>query len=199
MVRLEMPETGIEIKQAGVVSFMAVNDVKAPWIALSGGWLSVLANPVLFGIFGYTHGQRTIDGRVEFRLPNYNEGEGVNATFVRAWNSKNSSGRNTSKAIGTHHAAQLKSHTHYGSTDSDGNHSHSSVSGSKLTASAGPVFTSSAGGQNSVRYGPTTGTAGHSSHSHSAGSTSGTTIPVVNDNGIVEPKGYGAILCIHLG
>jgi len=199
MIKLENPSSATEMKLAGSVRYLSSASVSAPWMPLSGGWLPVLDNPVLFGIFGYTHGQTTVGSAAHFRLPDYNAGAGVDATFVRAWNSKNSSGRNLNKAVGTVVAGQLKSHYHSGWTDSDGNHTHPSVSGSKLTGSSGPVYTSAAGGQNSVRYGPTTGTAGHSSHSHSGGSTSGSSIPTANNRGIVEPKGYGAVLCIHLG
>lgn len=196
MIALSVPEVSIGVvKQPGFIRYLAHTDLGDKWFPLSGGYLPVAENPVLFGILGYTIGRATIGGVDNFQVPNYNDTVAP-ATFIRAWNSKGSLGRNISKPPRTQAAGGIKSHSHGGSSSSDGAHTHPAVGASLGTPSG---YAGAYGASNPLRYGMRTSSLSHGSHSHSGSNTTSTQVAAANMSTRVEPRGYSVLACIYKG
>lgn len=169
------------------------------WYPLSGGFLSVDENPLLFAILGFRFGRLVDPTGLYFGLPKWN-GSGVDSspTWPRGRNNNNTLGRNLNKNILDVVQAALKGHNHSGSTSSGGNHSHGSVSGSQFATNQ-TVMSHGGNSPPFANYGIGTSSLGHSGHSHSGatGVMNGVAAEFIGVE--VQPKGYTSILCIYGG
>lgn len=95
---------------AGIQAYWPSNTAPSGWFALNGQAVSRAANPGLFALYGTTYGVG--DGSTTFNLPD----DVTNNRFWRAGGG--------SVPVGTAQDDQNKEHTHTGSTNSTGAHTH---------------------------------------------------------------------------
>jgi microcystin-dependent protein len=199
MISLIVPVVKPTISMVGTIRYLSYPQVTKPWMPLSGGYVPALDNPELLNILGFKYGQTTIDDVLHFKLPAWNQ---INASalslYPRPWNPNNSNGRNIGKSVLQEVSSALQAHTHTGSSSSDGAHTHAPSSGGRF---AGGIKNAHAGGGGMypADWGQFPGSAGHGAHDHSGGVSGGMILDGAHSSPNVEPKGYGAILCIHLG
>lgn len=194
---VEVPKPVITL--AGIVRYLSYPQITDKWFPLSGGWLPALENPVIFGLIGFKYGQTSINDVVQMKMPTFNATpSSPTSVYPRPLNKNNSLGRNLSKSVGMVVESSLKAHTHPGSTSSDGSHTHSRSNGGRF--SAPNYYTAHPGhGQYPASWNVNTVSAGHGTHSHSGGISGSMVLDAAHTSSEVEPKGYGAILCIHKG
>lgn len=132
---------------AGAVLAFARNTAPTGWLKANGAAVSRTTYAALFSAIGTTFGAG--DGSATFNLPN------LRGEFVRGWD--DARGIDSGRAFGSAQADAFESHTHTGSTNSTGAHTHQvpappttgSVTGISSTSGSatapGSVTTSSAG------------------------------------------------------
>lgn len=186
------------INLVGTIQYLCYPQIKAPWFPLSGGSLSVDENPQLFTTFGFKYGQLTVGNKLHFKLPSYNSTSTSDPSkYPRPKNNNNSNGRNLNKNAQDVVASTLKSHSHSGSTSVGGAHSHGKTGAGWFGGVSGHFTTG--GSFYPCRWGQTTKQITHDGHSHSGGSVGSMVLDTAHTSAEVEPKGFGAILCIHKG
>lgn len=199
MISLVIPEVKPTISLAGTIRYLAYPQITGRWKPLSGGWITAADNPVLAAMIGFTYGNSIIDGKISLRLPTWNAtSTSPVSIYPRPHNKNNSNGRNLSKSILNVVPSSLKAHSHAGSTSANGNHSHPSTSAGRLSGGVKGAFWTG-GGLYPAAWTPSYVTVGHSGHVHGGGVSSGMVLDAAHTSPEVEPKGFGAVLCIHLG
>lgn len=99
---------------AGQVATYAMTSCPSGWIKANGAAVSRTTYASLFAAIGTTWGAG--DGSTTFNLPD------LRGEFVRGWD--DGRGVDTGRAIASAQADDNKSHTHTGTTSSDGSHNH---------------------------------------------------------------------------
>lgn len=198
MISLYVPPVPVIISLAGTIRYLSYPEITATWLSLNGQYIKALDDPILFNLIGFKYGYSTINGEVHFALPSWNATTADElSTYPRPQNTLNSNGRNLNRQVLEIVPSAIKAHTHTGSTSADGDHGHSPTQNGRFgPGSPGGV---SGGGIYPGPWSDITSYAGHDYHSHS-GSASGAMILDAPHTAVnAEPKGYGAILCIHRG
>lgn len=186
------------INLVGTIQYLCYPQITDPWFPLSGGTLSVKDNPGLFAMFGFRFGQVAVDNELHLRVPSYNSTSASDPSkYPRPKNNNNSNGRNLNNAVLTVLPSTLKAHTHGGSTSANGAHAHPSTSAGYLSGRSGVFATG--GSTYPCSWGTTTAQLGHAGHSHGGGVAGAMILDGAHSSSEVEPKGFGAILCIHKG
>jgi microcystin-dependent protein len=108
--------TAEERTPAGAVMAFAMNSAPTGWLAADGTAVSRSTYASLFSAIGTTYGVG--DGSTTFALPD------LRGIFVRGSGSQTISGTAYSGTLAEKQAEDLQSHSHTGTTASDGNHSH---------------------------------------------------------------------------
>lgn len=199
MISVFTPPVVKKVTLAGTVRHIAYDEIGDLWVPLSGRYLPVLDNPVIFGIYGFMYGQTTIDDVSHFKLPVFNSTVGgATSTFVRPRNRNNSGGRNTGRNINDIIPATARAHSHYGSSSYDGDHSHPSITGSRLLLIVQALQV--IGEYNPLQFSLSNSlSVPHGSHAHSGSPAGPMVLDQAHTGNEVEPKGYASILCIHRG
>jgi len=159
-------EESARLAPAGLVAYYARSTAPAGWLKANGAAVSRTAYAALFAAIGTAFGAG--DGFNTFNLPD------LRGEFLRGWD--DGRGVDAYRAFGTTQASQNLSHTHTGSTDTSGSHSHSYLDGRPIVPpggpqiQAGPNFTGIWEGTDSR----TTGSAGTHSHSVTTTASGGT-------------------------
>lgn len=155
----------------GAVVPFAMNTPPTGWLKANGAAVSRTTYAALFTAIGTTFGVG--DGSTTFNLPD------LRGEFVRGWD--DGRGVDSARAFGSAQSSQNLSHSHTGSTNTTGSHTH---------GTAGDGINVTAGGQG-VRYWgdgvQQTGSAG--SHSH--------TLTINTDGGTeARPRNIALLFCI---
>lgn len=200
MLSLTTSTNVVKVGLEGVIRYLSTPQISDKWVPLSGDYLPALENPVVFGIYGFKYGQQIFDGNLYFALPTMNStSAGVPSIYPRPLNTKNSNGRNLGRAVGDLVNGTIKAHNHTGTTSPAGAHNHAVMRASGLSFPVGPWPTAIANGLYPCSYQMQTIAIGHGEHFH-ADASSGAMVLDSNYVGAeVEPKAFGAILCIHRG
>lgn len=186
------------INLVGTIQYLCYPQITDTWFPLSGGLLSIDDNPGLFAMFGFKYGQATVNNKFHFKVPSFNSTSVSDPSkYPRPKNNNNSNGRNLNKKALDIAPPTLKSHSHSGSTSADGNHAHGRAYAGYFTGRGGSFTTG--GGFYPCIWGAISQPIGHGGHSHSGGSASTMILDAAHTSAEVEPKGFGAILCIHKG
>lgn len=144
------------IAPPGSVTMFAASTAPTGWLECSGAAVSRTTYASLFAAIGTTFGAG--DGSTTFNLPN------LRGEFVRGWD--NGRGVDTGRVFGSAQADEVKSHTHTGTTNSDGAHTHTylrGLGGSGLGAEPGTDGASSG----------TTSSSGAHTHTFTTAATGG--------------------------
>ena len=107
------------ISPAGSVTMFASSTVPSGWLECNGAAVSRTTYATLFAAIGTTWGAG--DGSTTFALPD------LRGEFVRGWD--HGKGTDTGRAFASSQADEIESHTHTGTTDSGGAHSHTYLRG----------------------------------------------------------------------
>jgi microcystin-dependent protein len=102
---------------AGSVIMMAANSLPAGYLKCNGAAVSRTTYALLFGVVGTIYGVG--NGSTTFNLPD------LRGEFIRGWD--DSRGIDAGRSIGSFQSEEFKAHTHTGSTDTAGSHSHASI------------------------------------------------------------------------
>lgn len=161
----------LETTPVGTIAAFAMSTAPSGFLKANGAAISRSTYSALFAKIGTTYGAG--DGSTTFNLPD------LRGYFPRAWD--DGRGVDAGRAIGSTQADRNLSHSHTGSTNSTGSHSHTY-----------PVRSDSDGSTPALYLGNTSGSAGSSSagaHSHTV---------TIYANGDVEsrPKNIALLFCI---
>jgi microcystin-dependent protein len=161
---------------AGQIGHFAGATAPAGWLAASGQAVSRTTYSVLFAAVGTLYGAG--DGSTTFNLPD------LRGTFLRALDSGR--GVDTGRTLGSTQAAAMQNHTHSGTTNTDGAHSHS-IPGSYRTLSGGTFFGGTGG---NMGGGTATATDGAHAHAFTTGN------PSVGGSTETRPINVALLVCI---
>lgn len=107
---------------SGMVAYFAMLDAPVGWLKANGAAVSRTTYASLFSAIGTTWGVG--DGSTTFNLPD------MRGEFARAWD--DGKGTDTGRAFASAQSSANLSHTHTGSTASDGAHTHTARMGSDI-------------------------------------------------------------------
>lgn len=201
MLTLSPPSTTANVVMAGVVRYLMQHEISDKWLPLSGDYLPALDNPVLFNLFGFRYGQQMFDGELYFALPTMNQmSPTIPSVYPRPFNNLNSGPRNLSRELMSIIPSALKAHTHAGSTSNNGAHAHGDIKANGLSYPPTPWPTGYTAPQYiEMAYQLVSIAVGHDAHGHGATTSGGMVLDAAHSSTEVEPKSYGAVLCIHRG
>ena len=150
----------VEVTQnnAGEVSFFARNTAPDGWLKANGAAVSRTTYAALFAAIGTTFGAG--DGSTTFNLPD------LRGEFLRGWD--DGRGVDTGRAFGSAQSSQNLSHSHTGSTDSAGAHTHTALAFTTQNPSIANV-----GGSGNWPVSSNTSSAGAHTHTLTIGSEGG--------------------------
>ena len=146
----------------GAVIHFARSAAPTGWLKANGAAVSRTAYAGLFAAIGTTFGAG--DGFNTFNLPD------LRGEFLRGWD--DGRGVDAGRGFGTLQGDDLKSHTHSGSTSSNGSHTHSVTEGT--LQGGGTSFTSGDDFTDRANTYSQTGAAGQHTHSLNINATGGT-------------------------
>jgi len=139
----------------GTIQFFAGQTAPSGWKVCNGETLLIDTYADLYAVIGHTHGG---GGTTTFMLPDLRD------DFVRG-----SDG--LSRPVGTRESDAFKGHSHTGTTDGDGAHTHTVKEGSRIQGSAG--LTSGDDYTHNAAYLQTTSSAGFHAHTFTTNDTGG--------------------------
>ena len=110
---------------AGFVAAWPLASVPTGWLECDGSAVSRSSYPALFAVYGTSYGPG--DGSTTFNLPNYKDYflRGFDASETDAASRTDRGDGTTGASVGTKQAGDYLSHTHTGTTTSDGAHAES--------------------------------------------------------------------------
>ena len=151
---------GAVISAVPVSTIIALADDVVPtgFLECNGATISRSTYSALFSKIGTTYGAG--DGSTTFKIPD------LRGEFIRGWD--HSRGIDTSRTLGSSQAGAYESHTHTGSTNSTGAHTHGMLGGNSYTG------TNSAGTSANTNYTINTNSAGAHSHTVTIGASGST-------------------------
>lgn len=160
----------------GEIKIYAMSSVPAGYLECNGAAVSRVTYAALFAAVGTVHGVG--DGSTTFNLPD------ARGEFIRGWD--NGRGVDAARAFGSAQAAALASHTHAGTTDSNGAHTHTTTI---------PFFTVNPGGNVGLDANQNAGSPqsyvsssdGAHTHTFTTGATGGTE---------TRPRNLAFLICI---
>lgn len=104
---------------SGTVAFFGMSTPPTGWIKANGAAISRTTYASLFAAIGTTYGAG--NGSTTFNLPD------LRGEFLRGWD--DGRGADSGRGFGSYQADDNKSHSHSGTTSTNGNHRHKSVNG----------------------------------------------------------------------
>ena len=158
----------------GQVAFFAMSTPPTGWLKANGAAVSRTTYANLFAVVGTTYGAG--DGSTTFNVPD------LRGEFLRGWD--DARGVDSGRAIASSQSSANLSHTHTGTTDSSGAHTHS-TNISEYTDGSGSVSPS---GQAAGPTAVTTSSAGAHTHTFTTGSSGGTE---------ARPRNIALLACIQ--
>lgn len=151
--------------QPGDIKYTVRSTAPAGWLKANGAAINRVSYAALFSVIGETYGKG--DGFNTFNVPD------MRGEFLRGWD--DSRGVDPGRQLGTAQGDQNKSHSHSGSTDSGGGHSHTYVDGRPMNPAGRAI---AAGGDHQGIWentqSRTTDRSGSHSHSISTSNSGGT-------------------------
>jgi len=171
-------ETDQRGRQPGDVFYTAAETAPPGSLKANGANVSRIAYAALFGRIGTRFGAG--DGFNTFTLPD------LRGEFLRGWD--DGRGVDANRALGSGQTSQNLAHSHGGSTDASGSHSHGYVDGRPVNPSGNGLASGNAfpGVWENVQT-RTTDSAGSHSHSHNTTSSGGTQ---------ARPRNVALLACI---
>lgn len=148
----------------GSIKMWPVNTPPAGWLKRNGAALSRTTYAALFAVIGTTFGAG--DGSTTFNLPD------DRANVDRGWD--DGRGLDSGRAFGSEQTGQNASHTHTGTTDSSGSHTHGPAAGGTFMTNGGNNLTWGGGPGTNFGYNGLTTSAGAHTHTFTSASSGGT-------------------------
>lgn len=134
--KTQMNNILLSVVPAGTVISFASSTAPTGYLKANGALISRTTYASLFAVIGTTFGAG--DGITTFAIPD------LRGYFQRAWD--DGRGIDTGRVFGSNQADTYLNHSHSGSTDSQGNHSHTVPAGSSMTGNSDFATSISSGG-----------------------------------------------------
>ena len=180
---IQISETGLTIPTSiqtpmlcGMVAYFALPSAPTGWLKANGAAISRTAYANLYAKIGTTFGVG--DGSTTFTLPD------LRGEFIRGWDD----GKNvdTSRSFGSAQGAAMENHTHSGTTNTTGNHTHA------CDIRTAYSFNNAFGGHNGNPVSGTAYTKAAGNHSHTV--TTGN--PNTGGGTETRPRNIAMLACI---